>query len=494
MNTMKKQNMKSLTDGLTLCILLFFLQGCNSWIEPKDTIEAEPVIFPDYSDVVIPSNIAPLNFMVEDANHIQARFCVEGIECIRISGKGGCIDIPIDEWHQMIQQAIGKQVEVEVSVWNEQYPEGVNYHPFQFGVVEDKLDEWIAYRLIEPGYQGWRQIGIYQRNISTFEETDIITNKGSKSACINCHHFPNYSSKQMMFHARGDNGGTIFYKEGKVNKVNIDKIGPKKNAAYPAWHPDGRLIAFSSNTTRQTFFGQGIQPIEVYDKESDLIFYDTETGDVITDKRFMTREVMESFPNWSPDGGMLYFVASDFKNLPVEREEVHYHLMRVPFDPQSYTFGEKMDTLYNAHVNGGSVSYPRVSPDNRYVLYTWSEFGTFPIWHAEADLQLMDLQRMQQVDVSIWNDSKQADSYHSWSSNGRWVMYGSRRLDGRFTRLYFGYLDQTGKAFKPFLLPQKDPRHNTWRMKSYNVPEFVDGKVEIPASAAELFECEDKLL
>ena len=184
-------------------------------------------------------------------------------------------------------------------------------------------------------------------------------------------------------------------------------------------------------------------------------------------------------------------MAADSKDLPLEREEVHYHLLRVSFDATTRTFGEKTDTLYNAHKMGGSVSYPRVSPDGRHLLYTWTEFGTFPIWHQEADLRMMDLQTGNAVDVSVWNDARQADSYHSWSANGRWVMYGSRRLDGRYTRLYFAYFDKEGKAHKPFLLPQEDPRHNTWRLKSYNVPEFVDGQVELPASTIELFKSED---
>ena len=265
----------------------------------------------------------------------------------------------------------------------------------------------------------------------------------------------------------------------------------KKNTTYPAWHPEGRYIAFSSNTTHQVFFGEGQQPIEVYDTASDLVVYDTETGDVITDPRFTEETVMETFPGWSPDGKYLYYSAADARDLPNEIGYMQYHMMRVGFDPQTGRFDERIDTLYNAYERQGSVSYPRISPDGKYLLYTHAIYGTFPIWHPEADLQMIDLQTGEDADVAAWNDADHADSYHSWSSNGRWVMFGSRRLDGRYTRLYIAYLDEDGKAHKPFLLPQEDPRHNTWRLKSFNVPEFIDGKVKLSRKAADLFYSED---
>jgi hypothetical protein len=167
--------------------------------------------------------------------------------------------------------------------------------------------------------------------------------------------------------------------------------------------------------------------------------------------------------------------------------DMQYDLMRVEFDPQTGRFGEKVDILYDASEQGGSVSHPRLSPDGRHLLYTIADYGTFPIWHAEADLQMIDIQIMEPVDVTVWNDPEEADSYHSWSSNGRWVIYGSRRLDGRYTRLYIAHMDEDGVPHKPFLLPQKDPRYNTWRLRSFNVPEFIMGKVDLPKEARKMF-------
>ena len=471
---------------LTVCISL---SGCSRIRKAARTADVQPDIFPDYIGVTVPVNIAPLNFMMEGVEHIQAVFRIDGKEQTVVCGNEGVVDIPLDEWRDMMSKAAGSKIDVEVSAWNDANPDGIRYKAFAINVSKDEIDPWIAYRLIEPGYEAWRYMGIYQRELSSYDEFEIVSNKTTKSACVNCHHFDNRSAKRMLFHARGKNGGTIFLENGKTHKVK-----PESKIVYPAWHPEGRYIAFSSNDTHQVFYGQGRQPIEVYDKSSDIVVYDTQENKVINDSRFIGEEYMETFPGWSPDGKSLYFCSGATKKMPAERKELHYSILRVGFDSNSGKLGEAIDTVYNARTQGGSASFPRVSPDGKYLLFTLSDFGTFPIWHNEADLKMIDLHTGTSVDIDVWNDNDNTESYHSWSNNGRWVMFSSRRLDGRYTRLFIAGLDKNGKPRKPFLLPQKDPRQNTLRLKSYNIPEFMDGKVVMPDNTVGLFECEDNII
>ena len=122
------------------------------------------------------------------------------------------------------------------------------------------------------------------------------------------------------------------------------------------------------------------------------------------------------------------------------------------------------------------------------MLFTWTQCGTFPIHHKEADLRLVDIGGGFAVLDDIGDiNSGDVDSYHSWSSSGKWVVLSSKRIDGRYTRLFLSHWD--GRRFsKPMLLPQRDPEHNVQRLYSYNIPEFIKGPVLFDADeVAELF-------
>lgn len=364
-------------------------------------------------------------------------------------------------------------------MWSEGEPEGVEYAPFTITVSRDAIDGWVAYRLMEPGYEGWSQMGIYQRDLTSFEEKVVVDNSVNGKGCINCHSFCDYSPDRMMFHSRSDGGGTVFCRDGEVKKVNLAAIGPKRQGNYPKWNPKGRYVAYSSNDTYQTMYAKNPQVNEVYDTASDLIIYDTESGEVFTDERFMTAERWESYPEWSPAGDRLLLVSAEGVKMPRERRDLHYDLLSVAFDRTTGRLGERVDTLYASRSDGGSASYPRISPDGRFLMYTRADFGTFPVWHKEADLRMMRMDDLTQVDVSVLN-SDCSESYHSWSSSGRWVVFASRRLDNRYARLFIAHVSEDGVCGKPFLLPQRDPEHNVLRLKSYNIPELVKGEVTLP--------------
>ncbi len=458
-------------------LIVYGLCGCSENTGSAERINRLPGIFPDYAGVTIPVNIAPLNFALEDScEKIEVRFVQLDQTLLKCKGRRS-IDIPVGAWHELLHRMIGTDLQVQVSA--KRAGRWYTYQPFNIHVASDSIDPYIAYRLIEPGYELWDQMGIYQRDLSTFDESAIIINKLTNRGCVNCHSFHNYNPERMMFHSRGEkNGGTFLFAGGRQQRVNTQTEHAPAAGTYPMWHPSGDYIAFSANTTRQAFHTLPGKKIEVYDLESDLVIWDVKNNTMLRDARFTTKDEWETFPAWSPDGQWLYYCFADKKNVPFESEQLKYGLCRVEFDAATGCMGERIDTIINPATSGKSISFPRISPDGQYLLYTASAYATFPIWHKEADLEMLNLRNGTTVDIRVAN-SDDADSYHSWSSNGRWIVFSSRRIDGLYTRPFFAYFDASGRIHKPFLLPQKYPDHHTRLLKSYNIPEFVKGRVEL---------------
>ena len=404
-----------------------------------DVLDEYPPIFPDYVGVTVPEGISDLNFRMADGR----RFKVS-----KESGDGV-------EWFT-------------VSAWKKGEGRGVRYRPFPVYISEDPIDPYLVYRLIDPGYQSWHTITITQRELASFKEKHIVsTEVDGTRGCLNCHTFLNGDPSHMILHARGRGGGTVFVDGDEARLQNIATLGPKRQGTYPAWHPDGRYVAFSSNDTHQSFTIVDRQPIEVYDIKSDMILLDLQTDSVYMYPAMTGDDVLETFPTWSEDGRTLYYCAADnVEEIVNNRSQVHYRLMSIGFEDGRF-IGEPQLVWEDPE---GSVSFPRCR-DGR-ILFTHSAFGTFPVWHEEADLWMLDLATGEAAPVDELN-SDGTESYHSWSSNGRWVVFSSRRIDGRYTRLYIAHYEGDGHFGKPFLLPQRDPSHNVLRLKSYNVPEFI---------------------
>lgn len=452
-----------------LLLLLIVIIGCNS---NKDSVVINrlPVIFPDYTYLTIPPNIAPLNFKINEAGDKFEVVISCGEQSFSIKSKNGKVIIPDDKWKTLLKHAVGKRITYTVSAFfNEEWQ---TFSSFTSKVVEEEIDQYLFYRLLYPGYELWNEMGIYGRDLTGFDETPLIENKSVHNHCVNCHSFNQNSPDTFMFHMRGERGGTIISKGGHVNKLNVKTQNMLSGGVYPAWHPNGKYIAFSTNKIQQFFHAQGEKLIDVSDFASNLVVLDTETNTVFSDSCLQSAEYMETFPNWSPDGKYLYYTSAAQRTDSTAYNTIRYNLMRVAFDAQEKKFGQ-VELLYNAEKDGKSVTFPKISPDKRYLMFTLCDYGTFSIWHKEADLYMMDLKT--QAVTKLLVNSNDVESYHSWSSNSAWFVFSSKRLDGQCARPYFSYVGKDGTVSKPFVLPQKDPEFYNSFLKTYNIPELVRG-------------------
>jgi hypothetical protein len=465
----------TITQLFSYLIILLF--SCCKPGNDFHSIEQPANIHPFYHGTVIPYNIAPLNFMIrEEGSRFMVRFAVAGKDSFDVSCRNGKVSIPLRKWKKLLGAHRGEQM--EVSIFLKKASGWERYSPLKFIIANEPIDSWLAYRLIEPGYENWNKMGIYQRCLENFNEKPVMLNRLTDGNCMNCHSFCRNDPQTMLFHLRQKHAGTIFVKDGQVNKINTKADGMISAGVYPRWHPDGRYVAFSVNNTAQRFHTANDNKIEVYDDASDIILFDTSNNTITTDSLIRSQAYFETFPEWSPDGKYLYFCRAKARQMPQEYDSLRYDLARIAFDASTGSFGKQVEIILSSEDTGKSITLARISPDGQYVVFCLSDYGCFPVWHRESDLYIMNLETKKGRCLSVIN-SDRSESYHSWSSNGRWMVFGSRRMDGTFTRPYICYFDTEGNAYPPFILPQKNPLHYDFSTKSYNVPEFITGKVRI---------------
>jgi hypothetical protein len=463
---------------LSMAILIALIQSCSTDLSSSVQLNRLPVIFPDYTGIVIPPNIAPMNFAIrEKGDHFIAKISTAGEPPITIENSSGNIDINIGKWHELLNKAKGKEISIEVFVKGS---DG-KYQKFKTIVNQvsaDELDNHLVYRLINTGYVLWSAMGIYQRNLENFDESVIIDNKAIDNTCLNCHSFSKNDPKSMMVHIRSTHAGTVIYSEGKLKKINLKTKYTLSAGAYPNWNPDGKHIAYSVNSISQRFFSKDIRQ-EVSDAASDLIVYDVEKNTITTSPK-VSANSRENLPVWSADGKSIYYISAPEVIDYNSQYNAKFSLMNIPYDADKNLWGQA-DTVISAKKTGKSITFPKPSPDGKYLMFTMTDHGYFSIHHPDADLYLLDLQsgKFERMEVN----SDLTDSYHCWSSSGRWFVFSSKRLDGLFTRPFFSYFDRNGKASKPFVLPQKDPEFYNSFLKNYNIPELITGEVAVSPQA-----------
>jgi hypothetical protein len=438
-----------------------------------------PRIMPDYSETVIPPNIAPLNFSVaENALRYIVEIGGDAGKPVVIRSKTPQIRIPISKWKKFLALNRGKEIRFTVSVLDSGNT-WLRFEPVRNRVAEEEIDGYLVYRLMPPLYIFWKKMSIVQRNIGTFDEKTILSSRPLNDGCFNCHSFLKNSPETWMVHLRRATAtGMLVHANGKTVLVNTQTEFNKAPAGHPAWHPSGKFLAFSVYKVRQFFHASGANR-DALDLSSDLICYDVESNTISAGASIADTARLETYPAWSNDGKWLYFCsAARFDTAAVVKgrnyRNVRYDLMRIAFDVNTASFG-KPETFLSSAKTGMSITFPRFSPDGRLLLVTMSAYGNFPLARSSGDLYVVDM-RSKQV-RKLGCNSPLSDSYHSWSSNGRWFVFSSMRDDGISARPYFSYFDEQGNAHKAFVLPQKDPRHYENDIRTFNIPELITGPI-----------------
>lgn len=471
---------------ITIFFFLLPISACKETISSPEIQHKRPDIFPDYTEVTIPATIAPLNFKAT-GEYAKIDAVIKGSRSGELQVQDNeYIRIHPEAWKQLLADNMGGNLDITVSL--KQGDKWIQYASFPVYISEYPIDFGLVYRLIAPGYEVYSKMGIYQRNLSDFTQTALLENTLMPGTCMNCHSFCVGNPEQMSLHLRGEYGATILINEQATELYNTKTDQTVSTCVYPYWHPSGKYIAYSVNQTQQAFHESRDERVEVLDLQSDVVVYNIETNELFSCPQLKSKSAFETYPSFSPDGRTLYFCSAEPKLLPEEYDKLLYSLCSISFNPEDGTFGSRVDTLIHARELNKSVSHPRPSYDGKYLMYTLADYGNFLIWHREADLWLYDLQTGETRELTEVNSSD-ADSYHSWGTNSRWFVFGSRRMDGLYTRPYIASIDEKGTVSKPFLIPQEDPSYYETSLYSFNVPEFITAPVKM-----NIREVEDKAI
>ena len=454
---------------LLAALACLLLPGCGGE-DLADAVagsEGPLVIYPDYKEVTIPPNIAPLNYRyaMKDVRKAQTTFTVDGRS---VTIRGAEVTWPVRKWKAFLADAAGKTIRVEASAQVGGKPVA---DAWTIQVSEDPIDGYLTYRLIEPSYQMWNEVSIEERCIETFDEITICDHQHTENACMNCHVHGQQRGDYSLYYIRGPRGGAVLNKDGNLRKLTLNAPGMLSGTVYGELHPSGRFGVFSTNVIIPGFHTMAGNRMEVYDTASDLTVADFDRNVMVNAPHVARADAWETFPCFSADGSSVYYCVADTLSLPQQIAEVRYSLVRAPFDGTSGRIGEQVDTVWNGPAHQASACHPKASPDGRWLLFTVSDYGTFPLFHPESTLNLVDLRTGEVRPLDEVKGDK-SDTYHSWSSNGRWFVFASKRGDGMYGKPYFSHLDESGRATKPFVLPQKSPRFYDNTFKSFNVPDL----------------------
>ncbi len=189
---------------------------------------------------------------------------------------------------------------------------------------------------------------------------------------------------------------------------------------------------------------------------------------------------------WSPDGRYLIFARAEarpsyqaggklaeYANDPAETQ-IQYDLYRIPFNDGR---GGQAEPIAGASANGMSNTFPKVSPDGRWIVFVQCRNGQL----MRPDSQLFILPAAGGEARRMRCNTPLMNSWHSFSPNGRWLVFSSK-MRSPYTQMYLTHINENGNDSPPILV-----ENSTAANRAVNIPEFVnippDGleQIEVPA-------------
>jgi hypothetical protein len=339
--------------------------------------------------------------------------------------------------------------------------------PVRFRVAREPADEAVVYRLVTPPFWVLKTPDTFVRDLRSFDIRPFLLSR--RKYCFNCHAFSSPTGTDGMLAVQSrylpqDHDGLRVYfgvfdlatRQGWKARLPFEI----QMTTYMAWSPDGRRLATSANQ-QVTVFPPIIHETQMAgEPTSDVAVYDLGRQEAFLLPGASDPQRLELFPRWTPDGKWIVFCSAPPAAHP---EMVRYDLCVVPYNDGR---GGEPQPIPGASANGRSNYFPRFSPDGRWFTFCQADGGD--LMRSSSNIFIMGADLKGPARRLECNADHAADSWHSWSSNSRWLVFASKRDDGAFARLYLAHVDDQGRAAPAVALPLKQPP-----LQSFNIPEFL---------------------
>jgi len=481
-------NHRKLLEASVIAVLALLLAhrapASMPTVETAKITDRAPRVQPDYAGIIIPPNIAPLNFSVkEPGRSFYAQIRGSHGSPIEVSSRTPKIQIPQAAWGRLLEENKGQEIRVEVCVQDEAR-NWVRFATITNRVSAESVDPVLIYRKIHAAHSTWSSMGLYQRNLANYDETPFLENRRFANDCCHCHMLRNNDPNTATVLIRSSHyTNSILVISNQVAETISGSLG------FTAWHPKGSVMASSFSKPRLMLHTARNDMRDIAELEGWIGYFKLGAEEVKPVPGLSDRARLFTFPFWSPDGTYLYYCSAPnpWTNMAAvtatSYRTARYDLMRITYNIDTGQWG-KPEMVLPVSETGFSVAQPRISPDGRWIFFCRIAYGCWPTYDPASDLYGIDLQAGEKegkfTSRKLELNSDACESWLSWSSNSRWVVFSSKRISPLYNRPHLAYVSPTGECGKPFVLPQRDPEYYDSLLKTYTIPTLAKGPITIP--------------